>query len=240
MLYLFYGTNIDASRAKLRKTVEVLTGKKPDASVSYIDDEAFDPGALETLVAGQGLFEAKQIVVFRNVFRNKEAKELLLAERKALAESQNIFFLLEGVIDKAALEKLKKVTERAECSGEEKAEKKRETEFNRFALADALGKRDRKALWVLLLRARRARIAEEEIHGLLFWQVKNMLLARESKSADEAGLNPFVYKKAASFSKNYSESELAKLSQKLVELYHDAHRGRHEFGIALERFALGL
>jgi energy-converting hydrogenase Eha subunit H len=67
-----------------------------------------------------------------------------------------------------------------------------------------------------------------------------MLLVAEAKTAGEAGVAPFVFTKAKNFLKNYSVPELQTLSSKLVRMYHDAHRGIHDFEIALERFVLHL
>jgi len=151
---------------------------------------------------------------------------------------KNIFFLLEGGLDKATILKLEKVSEKIECFGESLREPKKEKEFNTFSFADALGARDRKKLWVLYQKAKRFNIADEEIHGILFWQTKNMLLAGKAGSPSEAGMNPFVYKKARSFLKNYSTEELGSLSRTLITLSHDARRGKHDFATALERFTL--
>ena len=80
----------------------------------------------------------------------------------------------------------------------------------------------------------------EEIHGILFWQVKSIVLASRTKSATEAGLNPFVYSKAKSFAENFNQQELDKILEDIVRLYHDAHRGLHDFETAMEIFILSL
>lgn len=238
MLYVLYGTDQKKAYEKLHKLTESLLGKKPDASFTHIDDESFSSAHIESLISGQGLFENKQVVVLSNIFKNSDAKEFFLAHRKDFSASSNIFFLLEGGLDKATILKLQKVSEKVELFGESLRELKKEKEFNTFSFADALGTRDRKKLWVLYQKAKRFNIADEEIHGVLFWQVKNMLLAGKARSANEAGLNPFVYKKAQSFLKNYSEEELGNLARTLIKLSHDARRGKHDFATALERFVL--
>jgi len=67
-----------------------------------------------------------------------------------------------------------------------------------------------------------------------------MLLAHTSSTADEAGLNPFVYQKAKQGTRKYSPEELKQLSSSLVSLYHDARRGKHGLDEALERFVLSV
>jgi hypothetical protein len=119
-------------------------------------------------------------------------------------------------------------------------EKKGKPDFNIFSLTDAFGRRDKKNLWVLFQKAVESGAVPEEIHGILFWQLKSMLLAHACKSAAEAGVKPFVWSKARTFAKNWSEEELKNLSAKMVSLYHDAHRGIYEFPIALERLILTI
>ena len=88
-------------------------------------------------------------------------------------------------------------------------------------------RRDKKQLWILYTQAKREGISDEEIHGILFWQVKAMLLAARSKDAGAAGLNPFVYSKSKGFLKNFEEKEVENISSSLVTLYHDSRRGKH-------------
>lgn len=240
MLYIFCGTDEEKSREKLQKLVAALVAKKPDASFVQLRAEDFHMEAFPGYVEGQGLFESKQIIVFDHLFENKEYKELLVKERKALAESPNIFFVLEGALDKTTSEKLKKVAEKFEISGSEAKIAKEKPVFNTFALADALGSRNRKNLWVLYQEGKRAHVPDEEMHGVLFWQAKSLLLAGNAGSAQEAGLNPFVFRKAQGFCKNYSVDELRNMLRTLTKLPHEARRGRYELGSALEQFVLTI
>src|SRR3989344_461017 len=112
--------------------------------------------------------------------------------------------------------------------------------FNIFTLTDALGRRDKKGFWVLYQKAKLNNVSDEEVHGILFWQIKNMLLSFDAKDAEAAGLNDFVFRKSLGFTKNYSYNELKKLLRELVFLYHDARKGIHKIDIALERFILSI
>ncbi len=240
MLYLLYGTDVDKSRAKVRELLDSLLRKKPDASFTRVDNESFDSENLDFLIGGQGLFEAKQIVILDTLCKNAEAKSAILKRRKELKDSSNVFFLLEEELDSATLAKLEKVSERVECFGKRKKESIQKNTFNTFALCDALGARDRRKLWVLYQKGKRANLSDEEMHGVLFWQSKNMSLAKGARSAKDAGLNPFVYGKASSFAENYTDEELQTLSRTLVSLTHDARRGKHTLSVALERFLLTI
>ena len=241
MYYLLYGSDIGKARAKMHELVDSLLTKKRDASVVSMNEETFDGALLESFIRGQGLFEAKQIAILDNIFLKSDAKELIMGKRKELHTSPNVFFIVAQTLDKATVTKLEKYAEKTLLFGEallKKGGKMRA--FNTFALADAFGMRDRKKLWVLYIKGRRSHCAPEELHGVLFWQAKNMLTVCHAKSAQEAGLNPFVFQKALSFIKNYSETELQSSLKKLVTLTHDARRGLHDLDTAMEHFILEL
>ena len=137
------------------------------------------------------------------IFENEEIKEFILDKIKNIAESDNIFILLEEKVDKKTLTKIEKHAQKIqEFSSVIKKEKER---TKPFGLTDALGRRDKKGAWAEYQKVLKEGLVPEEIHGILFWQIKTMLLASSSKSSVEADLNPFVFKKAKEFSKNYSE-----------------------------------
>jgi len=239
MLYFIYGENEMKGREKLHQLLDSLLAKKPDASVFNIDSESFNEAQIDELVEGQGLFEQKYIVFLNKVFQNKEAKEIILGKLKEIAKSQNIFLFLEGKTDKKTLTKIEKLAEKV-LEFKKEDLKKYDKKFKIFDLADAFGKRDKKNLWVLYQRSKIHNILPEEVHGILVWQVKTMYISKNSKSAGESGLNPFVFRKASVFAKNFTNEELKSISSKLVSLYHDSRRGILELDIALEQFLLNL
>ena len=83
-------------------------------------------------------------------------------------------------------------------------------------------------------------IPPEEVSGIIFWQLKVMFQALNSKSASEAELKPFVFNKTKGYLKNYSEAELKQMSSNLISIYHEARRGGLEFNLALEKFILEI
>jgi len=241
MIYALYGNDTQTSRKKLHTLLEGLCKKRPDAEYFHITSENVSEFNIEELISSQGLFEQKYIVVLDNLFEGKgkenSTKDELLKVLKEMQKAEHIFIFLEGKLDKKTVARFEKHAEKIqECSVEEKKKER----FNTFSLTDALGKRDRKGLWTLYQKARIENIADEEIHGILFWQVKSMLLALQSGSAQDAGLNPFVFNKSKGFLRNYSKEELQSISQKLVSISHNARRGIHEFDTALERFILSV
>lgn len=248
MIYLFYGQDTEQARHKANGVVESLLKKRPDASLFRLDSDTWQEAAFDEYVGSQGLFAQKYIVVLDRLFEKKEIKEYVVERLKILKASENIFIIIENTLDKATLTKFEKNAEKIQSFGEEKEgiaksganKNKKSGEFNMFAITDALGARNQKRLWTLYQQALRHDVVSEELHGILFWQIKSMLLAAMSKDAVEAGLNPFVFSKAKNYAKNFSLSELKKISSQLVTMYHQAHRGEVNFDVALEKFFLSI
>ncbi|MBL7045121.1 MAG: hypothetical protein ISR98_00775 [Parcubacteria group bacterium] len=221
MIYLLHGTDTKKSRKKLHALLDTMFTKKPDASFLRIEAGEFDESRLQEFVGGQGLFSNKYIIVFDNLFSDNPpaggTKNILLKELKQISESQNIFIFIEGKLNKKELNKFEKYAEKIQEFGSTVKEVKK---FDIFSLANALGKRDKKNLWVLYQKAKMNNIVDEQIHGILFWKIKDTLSSSKKSS--------------------YSKQELKKLSDSLVSVYHDTRKGIHEMDNAMERFILGI
>jgi hypothetical protein len=116
----------------------------------------------------------------------------------------------------------------------------KEKEFNIFALTDAIGSRDKRNAWMIYERALASGMVADEIFWRVMWGVKALLLSAKTESAEESGLNPFVYKKNKSFLKNWKVEELENLSESLVVGYHNARRGIGEMETMIEKVLLNL
>ena len=235
MLYAITGTDREKVLEKLDALILSFEKKYNDPGIVRIGTEELGRGVLEEYAGAQGLFNETLIVVLDELL---DAEEDDIAEKFSdFKESRNIFICLQVKPKGDTRRKLEKYAEKIEAFELPKGKK---DSFDIFALTDALGRRDRKNAWVLYQKARATGAEEEQLHGMVFWMVKGMLLASRAKSAKEAGLSPFVYSKASSFAKNYTEEELEKLSQSLISTYHDSRRGIEELPIALERLILSL
>ena len=202
------------------------------------DAENLTKADLEIITGSQGLFEKKIVAKLANVLDNEELQDDILKNLPLMKTSENIIVWSEGKVNKEPLEKIKNHAEKTEEFSLQEGFKQKE--FSIFFLADALGEKDKKRFWALLVEAFRRGKVVEEIHGTLFWQLKTILLAKRTKTAEEAGINPFPYSKARSFAKNWEESELKQSISHLVDMYHKAHRGELDFEISLEKFALSI
>jgi len=237
MLYFLHGNDTDSARAKAHGMIESMQKKKPDAEIFRLTSDNWSGASLDELAGSQGLFERKFIVFGSRLFENKEIKEAVLEKLQDIGRSENVFIFLEGAVDKPSLALIEKVA--AKVQNFEKNQTKKE-EFNMFALADALGERNRGRLWMLYTKAMREGAAAEEISGILFWQVKAIIQAARAEGPAAAGMSPFVFQKSKRYAKNFSGEEISGLASKIVSLYHDAHRGLVDFEVGLERFALSL
>lgn len=217
MIYLMYGTDIDSALKKAQATVTSLLKKKPDASFIKVENNGQESLSLDEYIGGQGLFENKQLVFFDRVLENKKVAGEVLGCLAEMQKSENIFIFLEGALTKVVLSKFEKKSEKIQECAKAKSDKKEE-KFDVFSLTNALGVGDKKQLWMLYLKAQEAGTAPEQIHGLLFWKVKDMLVKKNTRA--------------------YDEPTLKTMSSELVSLYHDAHRGLHDFPLALEGWIL--
>ncbi len=236
MLYLIYGTNTEKAREKSRALFDALRIKKPDASVGTLTAEKVTAEQIEELTQTQGLFENKQILFMDRILEHKDVRDIVLEKIDTIAESPNIFIFFEGKLTKEILKKLEKRAEK--ITEYEATEEKKKEVGSFFALADALGARDKKTLWLLLREALDKDAVPEEIHGILFWQVKSLTLALKTQSPEEAGLNPFVYNKAKRYVAHFRPQEIEDMLSDLVHMYHKAHRGEVDFAKELEKFVL--
>lgn len=238
MLYFLYGNDIDKARSKALELVLIMQTKKPDAELFRLDKDNWSQAKLEELSRAQGLFERKFIVLATRLLEGKDTRSEITEKFDLLKSSDNIFIFLEEGLDKATLALVEKFAEKIQLF--EKTIAKKPDLSNLFSLADALGERNKKQLWVLYEKAIRKDSSPEELSGILFWQLKSLIIASTTENAGDAGLSPFVFSKAKKYAKNFSVEDLERLSSDLLKIYHRAHRGEIDFETSLERFILAV
>lgn len=212
MIYLFYGTDTERARAKARALIEGLQKKKPDASYFKQTSDSLNEAVLEELTQGQGLFERKFIIYLDSIFDDAEKKELILSKLEPLKESENIFVILEKKLDAKSKKLFEKHSEEIKIYDE--AEKKTLKGFNIFDMTFALGAGNIQKAWTLFDEARRKEMKGEEIHGVLWWQMKKM------------------------YEKNPKDEKMKKGLFEMMSMYHEAHRGNVDFMRGLEKWIL--
>ena len=230
MLALFYGTDRTGVR---NAAAAFLATHTPNIAADTVDGTNAVAGELATLVDAQSLFGGIEAYIIDTPSANAEFETEVTEQLAAMAQSQNVFVVLESALLAATRKKYERhTTELAEYVAD-KPER-----FNTFAMADALSKKDKKNLWMLLQEARLAGLRPDEITGMLWWQLKAMRIAAVSANAAEAGMKEYPFKKAKGALRNFSDGEIETLSQSLLSLYHEGHQGLRDMELALEEWVL--
>lgn len=212
-----------------KKTKEFLQAQNiVGDTVSYVDDPSAD--ILRESVSAQDLFGGISTYVFREI--DEEVYDFFFSNVESFSQSQNFFVIQVSKV-------LKKQKDICEKAGVEVIEVKttKEREIPSFVLADAFLRRDKKVAFVALYDELSTK-PPEEVHGGLWYQMKNMLLILSGATEAESGLHPFVYKKLKSASAKFSKKECDEILKELLQMNHKAHRGELDFGVALEQFIL--
>ena len=237
MLYFFQNDDFSLARKSAETFWDEFLTKNPDVAVFEMNDETWSAERFEEYLSGQTLFGSTHAVFLRNTFSDDTAREYIAGATKRVAQSPHTFVFAEGKIDAKTRTLFEKEAEHAPVLGEKQAPTR---EFNIFPLADALGMRDRKNAWLMLERALREGVSGENIYGILFWQIKALLLVKNAGPGEKTGLKPFAEQKARRLARNFTLQELRELSATLISLYHDSRKGLHELDAALLRFVLTL
>jgi len=233
MLHAFFGTDTVGVREKVHAFV--VSNEEKGSELVRILPEQFVPSALEDAAGSTSLFGSEYIFVIDTPSEDASMFDYVFGHLDILKESPHTFVLIEGELKAAEKKALTRHAEElVEVTGG-KAER-----FNVFGFADALGRRDKKSLWILCATAKGEGVTAEEIIGILFWQLKVLRLVSRTSSPEESGQKPFVFNKAKGALNKFKEGELDVLSRSLLRLYHDGHGGVHDIDLALERWVLGL
>ena len=237
MIYFFYGLDTKKLRSKMAEVRRMIEKRHPGVLALSPNTDEVRAGTLLEYCGNSGLFAERSLIVLDQLIEDEEIEELVSSQVKDLEESENFFFIIEKEPSKDLIKILDKKAQESYAFDEIATMSRK---FNAFSLTDALGKRDKKNLWLLYQEALRNSVAPEEIHPLLLWQVRTMLLVKISDDKPLKSLKPFVASKAKMFAENFSLSELKKLLVDLTTLYHEARRGRTDFEHGLERFLLSM
>ncbi len=233
MLKVFCGNDTVKVRQEAFALVSDLEVKGVTATL--IDSDSYTEGILNDAVGAASLFGGEELYVIDTPSSNKDFEEEVKTNLEALSESGNTFVLIEDVLLAAPKKQYAKYADSLEEFKGERADR-----FNVFTMADALSRKDKKTLWLLLQEAKADGLSEEEIIGTLWWQMKTLRLASMTKSAGEAGMKDFPYNKAKRSLSTFKVGELEKISRNLLSVYHDGHAGERDIDLSLEEWVLTL
>lgn len=239
MIYFIFGTDYKKIHEKVESLIAASRKRQPDTAIVRLNAESFGQGVFEEYIGARGLFGGKTVVVLDGIFAtHKEYVDTFIKNAQNAHDSENLFVLVESLLEKKLEELIGQYADKIYHFERKKVGT--EGFFNIFTLADALGERKRKELWVRYSVARAAGVSPEEIHGTLFWAFKNAILAEKSGSAGESGLKPFVYSKSKAYGKKYSAGDKQAILWNLVSIYHDSRRGASSLDSGMEAFILDL
>ncbi len=172
MLHLFTG---DDTKAKLASYGKFIKAVPKTTETLFINRNNFDRAQIENLYSGSGLFFLKSTIVFHNIFEREEARDFLLEKLDLMAESGNDFIFLEGKLNKPVVDAFRK--QKAEINIFELPKAKKE-KFDNFLVANAFSTKDKLNLWIYFRQAMDLGVGMEELIGVLFWKIKDMLIRR--------------------------------------------------------------
>lgn len=229
MLYIFIGH--DVSRAK-----EEALKRAKGYEVVRVGEGGESFGNVGGYLGQGGMFATKVALILDRPLDSAEGKELLFEHGEALVDSTS---LVIAIIDDITATEQKKLPKGGKVeSFDTKTKASEDVPPSVFALTDVYAAGDRKASWVTYRKLIESGAQPEEIHGALAWAVRGMILAAKTKTAEEAGMKDYPYRKAKGAVQKMGLPAAEHASRQLVQLYHDARMGKGSLEDLLEVFLL--
>lgn len=221
MIYLFTGDDAKnklSSYEKFLGSLSARAGVSKDTETFFISRNNFNQMQIESLYSGSSLFSTKSIVVFSNIFEYEETRDFILEKLELMCASPNSFVFLEGKLNKPVLDNFKKVgPEKIKLNIFELPKEKKE-KFDNFLVTNAFAKKDKLNMWIYFRQAMDKGVGMEEIIGVLFWKIKNMLVTQNLGK--------------------FSEAKLKDSASRLSYLLPEARKNGHDAESAFEQFLL--
>jgi hypothetical protein len=212
MIYLFSG---DDAKNRLSSYEKFVKSIPSGTEIFVISRNEFNPTQIESFYSGSSLFSALSAVIFQDIFGHEETRDFILDKLELMGKSANSFIFLEGKLNKPILDAFRKA--RAELNVFELPKEKKE-KYDNFLVANAFANRDKLNTWICFRQAMDVGVGMEEIVGVLFWKIKDMLIKKDFRK--------------------FSEVELKNFSSKLSYLLPEARKQGRDAESAFEQFLL--
>lgn len=194
MLYLFSGDDSKNKILNYEKFIKSLPVKIGISAteIFYVSRNNFNPMQIESFYSGSSLFSILSVIVFQDIFEYQETRDFVLDKLKQMGESDNYFIFLDGKLNKPILDIFKKVdTRRVQINTFELPKAKLE-KFDNFLVANAFANKDKLNTWIYFRQAMDRGVGMEEVVGVLFWKIKDMLLKNNFSKFSEQQLKTFA------------------------------------------------
>lgn len=186
MIYLFAGDDTKTKRLNYEKFLKSLPAQAGlSAETVFINRNNFNKVQIESLYSGASLFSPKYNVVFEGILEYEDNRDFILEKLNLMTDSVSDFIFLEGKLLKPTLDAFKK--SRAKLNIFELPKEKKE-KFDNFLVANAFSNKDKLNMWVYFRQSMDRGVGMEEIIGVLFWKIKDMILKRDFRKFTEADL----------------------------------------------------
>jgi hypothetical protein len=215
MIDIFFGNNITRKKKEILEWVE--SKKNLGYQIEKYETDSVSLEVIEQSLLGGGLFDTKTAFVLYYVDILDEFIKMYNKLTPSIQKDACILFIFEDnpkIKDKHIHSK-----EYSLPVVEDGTSKKV------FALADAIGRKDKKQTWLLYRELIEFGLDPlQGIYSPLVWSLNNIaLIQRDPKSTH--GMKPYPLKKAQGFVKNHSKDEIDTLLRDLLFLYQSRKQG---------------
>jgi hypothetical protein len=188
MIYLFSG---DDSKKKLANYEKFIKSIPKSAETFSISRNNFDETRIESFYSGASLFSALSVIIFEGILEREETRNFVLNILPFMEKSENFFVFLESKLNKPVIDAFKKT--RAEINVFELPKEKKE-KFDNFLVANSFVAKDKLNTWIYFRQAVDKGVGMEELIGVLFWKIKDMILRKNFSKFSETELKTFAAK----------------------------------------------
>lgn len=173
--------------------------------------------ALEPLLSATSLFGNKIIVNLIQTMDVASSRDEVVRLLPDMKESSNIFIIDEPFADANRVTRLTKYAEKVYDAREEK-----KNDVDVFTLCNLFARRDKKEVWIEWMK-KRDLDSPEAFHGALWWKFQNVW-------SDTRAGKP----------SKFTLEECEEIGGKLIRASMDAHRGKADLKVELEKILLSV
>lgn len=185
MIFLFAGDDTKNKNLAYEKFIKSIPKSTAVFPVSRND---FNPLQIESFYSGASLFSSLSAILFHNIFEHEETRDFLLEKLELMGESANSFIFLESKLNKPILDAFKKIELKKLQLNIFELPKAKKEKFDNFLVANAFEKKDKLNMWIYFRQAIDKGVGMEEIIGVLFWKIKDMILKKNFSKFTKAKL----------------------------------------------------